>query len=407
MTHQTPPRPTIQLFAPDRARSAAERLGRADYSYHFVMKYFLPVMRDLGPVEFVDQKDLAGSAADQFLFVPPHALPRHVGERAVPVFAWEYDTIPTDEWRGDEYNDWRRALAGTRAAITHSEYAQKALQRSLPADYPVWSIPAPLWDVYSPLRQGASSTSARLSYSGWLLDSWQMGLSSDFRFDQPTFVTRDCDVELSGIVYTTVVNPDDGRKGWGETLSAFIYAFHDNSDATLVIKVVHHDPVRAGHIICDLLARAAPYACRVVVIFGYLEDDHMRSLIRVSDFVVNSSRGEGQCLPLMEFMSAGVPAISPDHTAMAEYVDASNAFIVRSHRIRTHWPHDPRLIMRCFTYTIDWGSLRDGFASSWQVVTTDSSGYQTMGESASRALERYCSQAIARDRITTVLEYLG
>lgn len=101
------------------------------------------------------------------------------------------------------------------------------------------------------------------------------------------------------------------------------------------------------------------------------------------------------------------PAISPDHTAMAEYVDASNAFIVRSHRIRTHWPHDPRLIMRCFTYTIDWGSLRDGFVSSWQVVTTDSSGYQTMGESASRALERYCSQAIARDRITTVLEYLG
>ena len=43
---------------------------------------------------------------------------------------------------------------------------------------------------------------------------------------------------------------------------------------------------------------------------------------------MNASRCEGLYLPLMEFMSCGTPAIAPDHSAMADYMDAQVGFVV-------------------------------------------------------------------------------
>ena len=47
-------------------------------------------------------------------------------------------------------------------------------------------------------------------------------------------------------------------------------------------------------------------------------------------------------MPLMEFMSAGRPVIAPRHTAMADYIDESSAFIVASSPEHNVWPDDPR-----------------------------------------------------------------
>src|SRR5207253_2984059 len=45
-------------------------------------------------------------------------------------------------------------------------------------------------------------------------------------------------LELTGVVYATVLNPFDGRKNWEDLLSGFLWALRDRADATLVIKLI-------------------------------------------------------------------------------------------------------------------------------------------------------------------------
>jgi glycosyltransferase involved in cell wall biosynthesis len=85
---------------------------------------------------------------------------------------------------------------------------------------------------------------------------------------------------------------------------------------TLVFKLVHHDRDRSCAAVLLELRKLAPFHCRVVVIHGFLEDAIYDELILATTYAVNSSRGEGQCLPLMEFMAAGRPAVAPTHTAL-------------------------------------------------------------------------------------------
>ena len=103
------------------------------------------------------------------------------------------------------------------------------------------------------------------------------------------------------------------------------------------------------------MLKLAPYQCRVVAVHGYLEQPAFHDLVRATTYTVNASAGEGQCLPLMEFMSAGKPAIAPNHTAMADYVTPANSFIVSGTREPSAWPQDPRQVFRCMRYRINWG----------------------------------------------------
>ncbi|PNA31995.1 glycosyltransferase, partial [Pseudomonas sp. MPR-AND1A] len=80
----------------------------------------------------------------------------------------------------------------------------------------------------------------------------------------------------------------------------------------------------------------------VVVMHGYLDDPQYARLYEAASYYVNASRCEGLCLPLMEFMACGKPAIAPNHTAMKDYIDDSVAFIVRSSEELTIWPQDTR-----------------------------------------------------------------
>jgi hypothetical protein len=102
-------------------------------------------------------------------------------------------------------------------------------------------------------------------------------------------------------------------------------------------------------------------------------------------------------------MSAGKPAVAPDHTAMAEYVSASNSFVVNSWREPGHWPHDPRLVLRCHRYRIDWESLCTAYLSSWRVAIDSPGRYRSMSLRASKALKNFCSADVVAARIDAFL----
>lgn len=382
----------------------AAHLGEPDYSYAFVLAKFLPMLKSLGPVQVCYEVEgiaaacrrarAAGREPVLFSFTPPHRLPATPPCLTVPVFAWEFDTIPDESWNGDERQNWAAALARHPGCITHSRFAVAAVRRSLGATYPVCSLPAPVWDAFATLPEATWAGEPRtLRFMGTLIDSHTLGLDREPTFHPVAFESGEQTLTLSGLVLTTIANPSDGRKNWREQLTAFVWTFRDDPHVTLVFKLIHHDCERVCSDVLLELRRLAPFYCRIVAIHGYLEDRAFADLMRATTWVVNASRGEGQCLPLMEFMSAGTPAIAPAHTAMADYIHAENAFIVRTSPEWTYWPHDPRRRLSCLSERLDWDSLCEAFAAAAQTAREIPDRYAAMADAARSTLERHCSRA--------------
>lgn len=545
------------------------RLGDADYSYYFVLKAYLPLLQKLGEVEVVDVLDEAFTGACQkalndgeecylLAFAPPHKIPFELPCPVIPVFAWEYSSIPNREFINDPKDSWCYALEHFGQALTHSSYARDVVKRDLREDFPIESVPAPLWDKFDEARSSAASRAAvknaSLSFGSAVIDSWDFAISSesiapgskiarplggsapqaavhssidiefgqnnpdvwmvgfypaegwgawsktispwimlptvvsgevrltvslnghgnnidreiqmhvgdqtvtlkpqlemaDFTFElnlkQPSnFITfsgldisaertivdprtigiglarisiesmsesagelaeaasaAEHTIELNGVVYTSILNPRDGRKNWEDILTAFCLAFKEREDATLILKMTYNDMSGYLEDIFALLCQLHPFKCRVIVVHGYISAEDYTALMGSTSYVVNASRSEGQCLPLMEYMSCGVPAIAPDNTAMADYISTDDAFVVASSPEPHYWPHDPQQIFTTLWYRPDWESLYEAYVQSYKVATEDSERYRRMSESAWKSQYEYCSS----DRLLPRLESL-
>jgi glycosyltransferase involved in cell wall biosynthesis len=205
------------------------------------------------------------------------------------------------------------------------------------------------------------------------------------------------------VIYTTIFNPIDGRKNFNDLLGGFIWAFRDIDDATLILKITHHDPVRGLQPVLADLAKHGPFRCRVLLVHGMLPDDEYRALVQLSSYAVNTSTNEGQCLPLMEFMSAGRPAIAPAHTALLDYIDQYNAFVVKHTPRPFVWPHDPRGALRTHRFTVSFADLIRAYRESYAVAKRDPGRYAAMSRAATTALQGFCSIDIVQRRLAEVL----
>ena len=418
----------IIIYSETNQGNILESLGKPEYSYYFVLKEFRPVLARLGRVVEVTRPDeevdqlygdcLARGEDCLFLsFSPPHRTVAHYACPTIPVFAWEFSTIPTESWQGEPRHDWRVVLGATGMAITHSSFTVKAVREVMGTDFPITAIAAPVWDRFAArgavLAKRAVVDHLRLQLRGLLIDSRIIDLQPygplAHRAGTPLVLEGppgDHELLLEGVIYTSVFNPYDGRKNWTDMISAFCATFRDVFDATLVLKLTHHDITDALNDILHHLYKNQPFRCRIVLIHGYLADADYERLVEATRYVVNSSYGEGQCLPLMEFMSCGRPAIAPLNTAMADYIDHENAFIVDSTEELSAWPHDPRAAYRTLRYVTDWDSLCSAYRASYDVAKNDPERYRRMSAHAVRSLEKFCSQANAEQRLRAFFEDL-
>lgn len=421
----------IIVHSSESDKTILSNIGAPDYSYYFVMKKFRPLLEEFARVVEVKKPDAEVDAiyetcrnrkeACLFLsFTPPHKTAVGLHCPTVCVFAWEYLTIPSDVWSDNPRNDWRHVFRQHGCAMTHSSFAVKTVKSAMGDDFPAWSIPAPLWDDYTRFykRENISARSAGidLSIAGTVVDFKGCALPfvpedrKEEVIDEHTYPMsgkRGTRVHLQGIIYTSVFNPGDKRKNWTDLFKGFIWAFRNVRDVTLVLKVVHHDFAEARRALTDEIFKLTPFACRIVIIHGYLQDNDYATLVGATTYVVNTAHGEGQCLPLMEFMSAGKPAVAPDHTAMEDYIREDNAFVVRSGLERAQWPHDPRYALRTMRYRIDCESLYRAFLDSYQVAGHDAARYKAMSACAVDRLRQYCSKAVAKERLETVFRHYG
>jgi glycosyltransferase involved in cell wall biosynthesis len=212
-----------------------------------------------------------------------------------------------------------------------------------------------------------------------------------------------------GLVYLTVFNIGDPRKNYLDILTAFLGAFRDRPDVTLAIKLVtnrlreHHE---SGLLREQYRRLGVRHRCRIVVITEFLSEMQMSELFRATTCYVNASHAEGACLPLMRALAGGRPSIAPDHTAMADYMDASVGFVVRSDIEPACWPHDPEKRLETSRYRLVWTSLRDAFLESARVAERDPARFAAMAAAARERMAAHASRTAAAVALREALELL-
>jgi hypothetical protein len=504
------------------ARSIESGLGKAEYSYYFVMTGFLPALRQLGTVVEIDDPELEADAiydtcqqADEacvlLCFAPPHQVPITLRCPTIPVIAWEFTTIPCEAWGDDSRSDWRVVFAHCGRVITLSRHTAQLVQDAMGVKFPVFAIPTASYDAFSSFGTATQPvlTERDIRFRGFLFDSMADGRFADavssprpgapppppvpahtFLDDPPAAtpepaaspepsvaspiparrgararvsltvhylrawyrdVLRDVlpgpltrvlslggrslyrayrlalplpvpiilppmpepppepiwpehGVTLNGVVYVSVLSPQDGRKNWHDLLSGFIWTFRDNPGVTLILKLPLTGGLNAYPAMHVLLARFIPFHCRVVLVVGFLGDTEYKALVQATTYYVNTSHCEGLCLPLMEFLSAGKPAIAPDHTAMGDYITSSNGFVLQANLEHNVWPHDPRDLFTTMRYRLNWQSLASAFEASYRSAVATDNSYARMSVAAQATMRAFCSVDVVRGELADALE---
>lgn len=467
-------KPLILLYSETNEKNISERMGLPEYSYYFVLKWFTPILKEIGDVKVIYQPKIE---ADQIYleckregrpcvllsFSAPHCTLLPDICPTIPVVAWEFERIPDQQWDENPFNDWRALFHKTGMAITHSEFAKKAIQRAMPDGFPVWSIPAPVWDrfhawgkqlnrinrtpgqgldiaIHGAMFDSANHISAD-PQAQWILppppvepppapaidaklerklkrkarrkrslEKFLARLSGKSRTvavlsepapppppPAPPAPTDRIERRLSvtGVVFASVLNSRDGRKNWVDLITAFASKFQNTPDAVLIFKLNDPDSHRSFMDLEHELKRFLWLKCRIIAFNGYIPDDDYKRFLSGVDYVVNASSGEGQCLPLMELMSMGTPAIAPNHTSMADYINTDNALVLPSTQYLSGWPHDPRYIYSTHAYKTPWDALRETYGVAYEVAKNDHGRYHRMSQNAAEQLEHHCSTSHA------------
>lgn len=470
----------ILVYSAMNAATVQQNFGEPEYSYYFVLREFMPLLQQLGAVQLIEdpatevdalyqQATNQGQACLFLSFSPPHLTCLGLACPTIPVFAWEFSSMPDETWWEDRpEQDWRWCLQQCQGAIVHSQQSADAVRKLMGPDFSVVAMPAPLWDRMTPVHRQTSGidndtigvsrgvvfdthdhtltrwlpteqdviravaearglipasadegfrrgrkSAARITLEylvAWYQQVWSSRVSPRFRAGLDHWAARHDPwqpgrrtVQLNGVVFTSLFNPLDGRKNWVDMLTAFCTEFRDEPDATLVFKLGHRRHEEAIQHLLMVIPKLGRFRCRVIIISGFLDNDAYLDLIRQSHFAVNTSHGEGQCLPLMEYLACGKPAVAPRHSALADYIDEKIAFIVDSSADATAWPHDPRIAYRTLRQQIDWSSLSRAFRAAYECYRDQPELYQQMSKAAIERMHQHCSINTAKARLNTFL----
>jgi glycosyltransferase involved in cell wall biosynthesis len=432
----------------------AAKLGREAYSYRFVYSAFEPLLRRWGPTVEITRPEsrlhYALSRARQQGLEPIHLsfLPLHltyVGEGVpnIAVPAWEFPDIPNTDFQNNPRNNWLRIANQLSVIVTHCHITRNAFLRAA-VKPPVHLVPVPIPSAYfevppwerkqrtvldCPCYVFPHSETSHGDTSPWPLPpAVGMGLKEKGRHIYKNYVKPHLPrtvhsglklavrtaralralrvedgrvpypvspkLELSGVVYTTIFNPFDPRKNFQDMLSAFLLALADCEDATLVIKLVLCPELAAQgltNMIHYYLGLGLRHRCKLVFVNTYLSDELMIELARGSTYYLNTSRAEGSCLPLQNFLAAGRPGVAPAHSGMADYLDDDIGFTVACHPEPASWPHDPEHRLTTTWQRLVWWSLHNQLRNSYDVARKDRTGYQNRAKHGRERMAAYAS----------------
>jgi glycosyltransferase involved in cell wall biosynthesis len=144
------------------------------------------------------------------------------------------------------------------------------------------------------------------------------------------------------------------RKGTDTLLAAYRKAFSSSDDVVLVLKDNSRDLFYRDDTIRSALdtIRADSGAPEIVHIDRFLSEEDLAALYRACQVAVFPYRAEGFCLPILECMACGTPAIVPRFGACLDYCGDATSYFVEAKRI--HAPVHRRLTVAMgFTDEVD------------------------------------------------------
>ena len=211
-------------------------------------------------------------------------------------------------------------------------------------------------------------------------------------------------MDIKGVLYTSVFNPKDSRKNVEDMLTAFCYTFKDNDNVTLLLKVAQKDIQSYYRNLILILSRLSPFKCRVICVGDFLDELQYTQLVIASDFYFNTSLNEGLCIPLVEFLCGGVPAVAPYHTSMQDYLSDEYAFTINSTLETAAWAHDPEWRRTTKRHRLIWTSICDALASSYNVIINNPTKYHEMSKKALSQLSVYANETRARIELERLID---
>ena len=335
-------------------------LGFAHYSYGSVCQKFLKLFKDGGlksqevmmPEIYADVAHLArpepGKRPLHVAFKPYEEFRLLKGAANVAHVAWEFDKVPNfaelpfDHPRRDNVlNDYVHVLGLASEVWVGCEYTKTVFEAH--GLNRVQVLPAPI-DTGSGLE--GDDAKAGLFKIGSLeftrkaiadcIDS-----TGTPRLDNSTMFRADDCRAAGGRVFFSVFNPGDPRKN----VAALFLGFQEylrrtkRNDLLIVKLVLDGSPQSLRHALAAQLPKYFDYArvpfsfvdcANILLVPDRLSAEEMTGLSRAADFYVCTSAAEGQGLPVLEAMAAGLVPISSAETAMADYIDPDHAIVLET-----------------------------------------------------------------------------
>ena len=444
------------------------RLGTPGYSYDFVAKLFAPLFQRLGRFTEIKnpKNDLDGVIQNELRenrdpvhvvfrpFQDAHLAP-NVHNVLVP--AWEFPDIPNEAFDGNPQNNWVETANRCSLILVGGPFTKKAFE-SAGIKTPIRIVPVPIPKKYFALPRWQSDHRVSLDCSPYVFAETDAkvcagnqasiqpatprrglgekirtnGLKIYRRFIKPRIPRGMIPVFLAairagslawheqfphfvpsrglnlyGVVYTSIFNPDDGRKNWEDMITSFLYALRDCEDATLVLKLITSSPGGLNQVLGFYRRLDISHRCRLVLIPDFLSEADMLRLTQASTYYLTTTRAEGNCLPLMDYLAAGRPGISPSHTAIGDYFDADIGFVVDSHPEPGSWPQDTRHRWRTSWHRLVWPSLVEQIRRSYEIAKKNPAAYETLASSAQERMFRWAHPEAVWPQLRSAMKLLA
>lgn len=243
----------------------------------------------------------------------------------IGVFAWEFDKINEEDINGNPFINQKRMLNLLDEIWVPSGFTKDVLKKY--GFENVYFIPAPI----------AEPKNLYKNESLWDLigNMISVKLHSNKVNTEPLISVKD-NIDFSKVnkTYFAILNPWDYRKNFPNLLKTFMEFAKNHKDVLLIIKVIIDNKTTFLNNINEILYLNLGYknlkSDNIIMISEYIPEKTLFSVMKKVDYYYNLSFAEGQFLPILESMIVGTVPISPDKTAMADYITKENAFIIPS-----------------------------------------------------------------------------
>lgn len=409
-----------------------ERIGLHEIQHYSSMKYFLSLLEQRGIVIFIEEledqvngvQELANYLGETCLFISFSSPDEFYHTIQCPKLL----VTSIIQYRGNYWWNHEEKLTAnlliehtqqSQAVIAACEATYQCLTTITDGQIPIATIPPPLWDAFQDITK-QPEIKPHILTNGDVIDS-QLPRNRPKSISYPIPLSRKIEairttlktskkilgtasrklvmleyllmrrnvhyyphqIRLDGMVYTTVVSPSHPFKDWRKLINEFSATFKHKSDATLIIKMAGWAKKGMKKVGLRQL-RWKYFKCRIIIIYEHLPMEQYQNLISATDYILNISLVNEIGNSLLEFMSAGKPAISLKHPEMTP-LSKENSFMIPALQ-------DKQI------------SMKEQLLESYDVKKNNPQIYDQMAIAARNSMKNYCSKSVVAPRVHAFLD---